>query len=107
MQIDGQISKPIEQPIEHISESPYFEKGGTRNHIKVDHITDDALASIFTFFRQERKKVDSVVPLKPNGEGAESLPIMPTDTITSSPTQIGNTELKWKKLLEQSTGAHR
>ena len=51
--------------------------------------------------------MDSVVPLKPNGEGAESLPIMPTDTLTSSPTQIGNTELKWKKLLEQSTGANR
>ena len=51
--------------------------------------------------------MDSVVPLKPNGEGAESLPIMPTDTLTSSPTQIGNTELKWKKLLKQSTGANR
>ena len=85
-----------------------FDKTGTRNHILVDHITDDAVASIFTFFRQDKKKVDSVVPVKPNGEGAESLPVMPTDTITSSPTHYGNTEIKWQKLLQQqSTGANK
>ena len=47
------------------------------------------------------------MPFKPNGEGAESLPIMPTDTITSSSTHLGNTEFKWKKLLEQSSGANK
>ena len=51
--------------------------------------------------------MDSVIPVKPNGEGAESLPIMPTETFTSSPSNIANTEIKWQKLLKQSTEANK
>ena len=100
--------------LDNFKHTQYLQKGGqniekvaTRNHILVDHITDDEMASIFTFFRQEKKKVDCVIPVKPNGEGAESLPMIPTETFTSSPSNKANTEIKWQKLLKQSTEANK
>ena len=57
----------------------------TRNHIHVDHFTEDAVASIFTFFRDDKSphKVVSKVPMQPCGEPGSSVN-MPTSSITSS-----------------------